>query len=70
MAAARGAWMLRSVDYRKIDLALELHVADEALTGRVTAADGRGTDFSGWLGLVATIEALLAEKATGAETAA
>ena len=26
----------------------------------VTAADGKETDFSGWLGLVATIEALLA----------
>ncbi len=69
MAAAGGALMLRSVDYREINLALELRVADDALSGRVTAADGTDTDFSGWLGLVATIEALLADKATGAETA-
>jgi hypothetical protein len=70
MAAGARAWMLRSVEHRKINLALELHVADDALTGRVTAADGTDTDFSGWLGLVATIEALLAEKATGADRAA
>jgi hypothetical protein len=69
MAAAGGALMLRAVDYREINLALELRVADDALSGRVTAADGTETDFSGWLGLVATIEALLADKATGAETA-
>jgi hypothetical protein len=31
----------------------------------VTTADGTDTDFSGWLGLVATIESLLADKAIG-----
>jgi hypothetical protein len=70
MATGRAAWMLRSVELRKINLALELQVADDALTGRVTSADGTDTDFSGWLGLVATIEALLADKATGSETPA
>ena len=53
--------MLRSVEHRNITLALELRLADDALTGRVTAADGKETEFSGWLGLVATIESLLAE---------
>jgi hypothetical protein len=61
MAAARGAWMLPSVESRNITLALELRVDDDALTGRVTSPDGTDTNFSGWLGLVATIEALLAE---------
>jgi hypothetical protein len=61
MAGAGGSPMLRSVEHRNINLALELRLADDALTGRVTAADGKETDFSGWLGLVATIEALLAE---------
>ncbi len=61
MAGGSGAWMLRSVEHRLINLALELKVADDALTGRVTTADGTDTDFSGWLGLVATIEALLAD---------
>ena len=60
---ARGAVspMLPFVEHRNITLALELRLADDALTGRVTDADGKDTDFSGWLGLVATIEALLAE---------
>jgi hypothetical protein len=67
MAGGRAGWKLRSVESRQITLSLELQVADDALTGRVTAADGTDTDFSGWLGLVATIEALLAEPAPGAE---
>jgi hypothetical protein len=62
--------MLRSVEHRHIHLALELKVADDALTGRVTTPDGTDTDFSGWLGLVATIEALLADAASNAEQAA
>jgi hypothetical protein len=62
--------MLRSVEQRLINLALELRVADDALTGRVTTPDGNDTEFSGWLGLVATIEALLADAAAGAERAA
>ena len=67
MAARPAAWMLRSVEHRLINLALELRVADDALTGRVTTPDGTDTDFSGWLGLVATIESMLAEPANGAE---
>jgi hypothetical protein len=70
MAGGSAAWMLRSVEHRLINLALELRVADDALTGRVTTPDGNDTDFSGWLGLVATIEALLADAASGAESAA
>jgi hypothetical protein len=69
MAGGGACWILRCVEHRQINLALELHVADDALTGRVTAADGTDTDFSGWLGLVATIEALLAEKAIGESAA-
>ena len=69
MAGGGASWILRSVEHRQINLALELHVADDALTGRVTAADGTDTQFSGWLGLVATIEALLAEKAIGEQAA-
>ena len=51
MAVVPGSPMLRFVEHRNITLALELRLAD----------DGKETDFSGWLGLVATIEALLAE---------
>ena len=63
MAGAGGSPILRSVEHRNINLALELRLADDALTGRVKPADGKETEFSGWLGLVATIEALLAEPA-------
>ncbi len=68
MTGAPAAWMLRFVEHRKLDLKLELQVADDALTGRVIAADGSNTDFSGWLGLVATIEGLLAANATSAQS--
>ena len=70
MAEGTRSPMLRSVEHRTITLALELRLADDALTGRVTAADGIDTDFSGWLGLVATIESLLAETAREAEARA
>ena len=69
MAGYGASWILRSVEHRQINLALELHVADDALTGRVTAANGTDTQFSGWLGLVATIESLLAEDAIGEQAA-
>jgi hypothetical protein len=69
MARDGASWILRSVEHRQINLALELHVADDALTGRVTTADGNDTQFSGWLGLVATIESLLAENPIGEPTA-
>jgi hypothetical protein len=61
---------LPSVEQRTVHLTLDLRVDNDALTGRVTAADGSETDFSGWLGLVATIEAQLAETIAGAEAAA
>ncbi len=70
MAGGSPPGMLRSVEHRRINLALELQVADDALTGRVTTPDGSDTDFSGWLGLVATIESLLADAASGAEAGA
>ena len=70
MAGGPRGWMLRSVEHRLINLTLQLRVADDALTGRVTGPDGTDTDFSGWLGLVATIEALLAEPAPTTEEAA
>lgn len=49
----------RWVDPQTIVLRLELHLADESLTGR--ASDGAGTakEFVGWLGLVAAIDALV-----------
>jgi hypothetical protein len=68
MTRAARSRTLGCVEHRQINLALELRLADDALTGRVTAADGTQTDFSGWLGLVATIEARLARPAPPATT--
>jgi hypothetical protein len=42
-----------------IVIGLELHQADDTLSGRITAADGRIVPFSGWLGLVAALDALV-----------
>ena len=64
MAGTGQGWMLPFVEPRLINLTLELELADDALTGRVTAPDGTGTEFSGWLGLVATIETVLNAPAT------
>ena len=72
MAGGPSGWMLRSVEpqnIRNINLALQLRLADDALTGSVRTSGGGQTDFSGWLGLVATIEALLAD-GPGTEEAA
>lgn len=61
MAAGRAPGTLVCVEHQTLTLALDLRLAEAALTGRVTAPDGTDTEFSGWLGLVATIEALLAD---------
>lgn len=42
-----------------IVIGLELHQADDALSGRITAPGGRIVPFSGWLGLVAALDALV-----------
>jgi hypothetical protein len=70
MPRGRRAWKLPSVEERTVHLTMELRVDDDALAGRVTAADGSETDFSGWLGLVATIEAQVAPTPAGAEASA
>lgn len=52
-----------------VEIHLELSLAGESLTGR--AGDGRGTvrHFDGRLGLLAAIDALIAESAAGSATA-
>ena len=49
------------MDSKAISIHLELRVGDdESLTGRASCA-GAARDFAGWLGLVATIDALVHE---------
>jgi hypothetical protein len=57
---------------RAVTITLDLRLAGDELDGR--ASDGNGTDrpFSGWLGLLVTIDALLnaaPEQADAAEAA-
>ncbi|HEY1274606.1 MAG TPA: FAD-binding oxidoreductase [Thermoleophilaceae bacterium] len=47
------------MDANTISISLELRLADDALSGRASAAAGRRRDFVGWLGLMAAIDALL-----------
>ncbi len=42
-----------------IRILLEVDVADESLTGRASAGDGAVRTFTGWLGLVSALDALL-----------
>ena len=51
-----------SVDGKTITIELELRLSgDDCLTGRARNGDGSAREFAGWLGLVATIDALVHE---------
>jgi hypothetical protein len=43
----------------RIVIGLELAQADDCLSGRITLPDGGIVDFTGWLGLVAALDALV-----------
>jgi hypothetical protein len=47
------------VDGETVTIRLELRVAGESLAGRAVDGAGHARDFSGWLGLVAAIDALV-----------
>ena len=59
MASGRSASILSSMTTRAVTVTLELRLAGDELDGR--ASDGRGLDrpFSGWLGLLVTLDSLL-----------
>jgi hypothetical protein len=48
------------VAHQDVVIRLELHLADDSLTGRASDGTGAAREFVGWLGLVAAIDALLA----------
>src|SRR4051812_27592147 len=52
---------------RAMTIRLELELAPECLTGRAVPDSGTHRRFSGWLGLVAAIDALLADLDEGAD---
>jgi hypothetical protein len=45
-----------------ITIRLELREQDDSFAGRATTASGRERDFTGWLGLMGAIDALLTEE--------
>jgi hypothetical protein len=47
------------VDRQTVVIRLELHLADDALTGRASDGTGPAREFAGWMGLVAAIDALV-----------
>ena len=51
--------ILAAVEDRTITITLELRVAGESLTGSATEAGGAAREFSGWLGLVSALDALV-----------
>ena len=59
MAAAAGGSILSTMTTRAVTITLELRLAGDELDGR--ASDGSGLDrpFSGWLGLLVTLDSLL-----------
>jgi hypothetical protein len=42
-----------------IVIELELDQSDDYLSGRITCGDGSVVEFSGWLGLISTLDALV-----------
>ena len=50
----------------RVDLRLQLHVEGERLHGSLLHDDDAPRTFSGWLGFVSTLDALIAEATTPA----
>jgi hypothetical protein len=50
---------IAAVDRQTVVIRLELHLADDSLTGRASDGTGAAREFIGWMGLVAAIDALI-----------
>jgi hypothetical protein len=50
------------VNDETITITLELRVAADSLTGHCVGPEGAARRFAGWLGLMAAIDALLADR--------
>jgi hypothetical protein len=59
MCPAPASSRIGAVDRQTVVIRLELHLADESLTGRASDGTGSAREFVGWLGLVAAIDALV-----------
>lgn len=61
MCAGRRSSKLGAMNEHIVSVGLELRVVGDSLIGRAWSGMGAQRDFSGWLGLVAAIDALLAD---------
>ena len=61
MCACGCSRKLGAMNERTVSVGLELRVVGDSLIGRAWSGMGVQRDFSGWLGLVAAIDALLAD---------
>ena len=52
--------IIRAVEDDAVDIRLELRLVGDTLTGRAIDGDGHARDFTGRLGLLAAIDAVLA----------
>lgn len=55
--------MLPAMESTKVNLNLELELADGRISGLAGENGGEKRSFSGWLGLIGAIDALLGEEA-------
>jgi len=46
---------------RTVSMRLELRVVEDCMVGRIWNGSAEAVEFSGWLGLVATIDALVSD---------
>ena len=63
---ARGAARIDAggMNPKTVKVSLELHVADDSLSGSACNGTGAERPFSGWLGLIRTIDPLVDEHGT------
>jgi hypothetical protein len=59
MCGGLAAPILAAMSETHIAIGLDLDESGDVLAGRITRPDGEVTEFSGWIGLLAAIDALV-----------
>jgi hypothetical protein len=59
MAGGRTATMLHDMESRTVTISLDVRVQGDDVRGWAAAGDGHPRAFTGWLGLIGAIDALL-----------
>lgn len=64
---ARGA-KLTAMTTRHVTIGLDLDLEGDQLSGTATSGSGAQRAFAGWLGLIAALDALVADPSGGSDT--